>query len=140
MKRNEHFILLILFIFLTGISFAQDRFGEKSKEIDHLMNLCHKYRMFTGSVLVGKQGNIIYHKAFGMANRSWNITNRCDTKYKIGSLTKQFTALLVLQLVQAGDEPGQVGRLGIHSRTVHREPEPVHPRVVQAEGAGQHGR
>ena len=60
MKKNEHLILLILFLFLTGISFAQDKFGDKNKKIDQLMNLCHQYRMFSGSVLVGKQGNIIY--------------------------------------------------------------------------------
>jgi CubicO group peptidase (beta-lactamase class C family) len=73
---------------------------DKTDKIDNLMNLCHEYRIFSGSVLVAKQGSIIYKNAFGMADRRWNIPNRVNTKYKIGSITKQFTALLIMQLVQ----------------------------------------
>jgi CubicO group peptidase (beta-lactamase class C family) len=75
---------------------------EKAGKIDQLMQLNHEYRLFTGSVLAAKQGNIIYRKAFGAADRRWEIPNRVNTKYKIGSITKQFTAMLVLQLVREG--------------------------------------
>ena len=72
----------------------------KTEKLDYLMNLCHDYRIFSGSVLVAKQGNIIYQKAFGIADRRWNIPNHVNTKYKIGSITKQFTALLIMQLAR----------------------------------------
>ena len=57
---------------------------------------------FTGTVLVAKKGKIIYEKAFGMADRELNVPNTIQTKFEIGSITKQFTAAAILQLVQAG--------------------------------------
>jgi CubicO group peptidase (beta-lactamase class C family) len=38
----------------------------------------------------------------GLANREWNVSNTVQTKFRIGSLTKQFTAAAILQLVEAG--------------------------------------
>ena len=92
----------VYFIFLCCTCTADLPEGEKAGKIDQLMLQCHEYRLFTGSVMVAKHGNIIYQKAFGIADRSWNIPNSVDTKFKIGSISKQFTALLVLQLVQEG--------------------------------------
>lgn len=57
---------------------------------------------FNGSVLVARQAMIIYERAFGLANREWNIANDLQTKFEIGSMTKQFTAMLILQLVNDG--------------------------------------
>jgi CubicO group peptidase (beta-lactamase class C family) len=61
-----------------------------------------KVNDFSGAVLVAQQGKIMYEKAFGMANREWNIPNGAETKFQIGSLTKQFTAAAILQLAEAG--------------------------------------
>ncbi len=49
-----------------------------------------------------ESGRVIYKKGFGMANREWNIPNKPETKFRLGSITKQFTAMLILQLVQEG--------------------------------------
>jgi CubicO group peptidase (beta-lactamase class C family) len=57
---------------------------------------------FSGSVLVAKNGVPVLRKAFGLANREWDIKNTPDTKFRIGSITKQFTATAILQLVEAG--------------------------------------
>ncbi len=54
---------------------------------------------FNGSVLVARRGHVIYERGFGLANLEWNVRNDVNTKFEIGSMTKQFTALLVLQLV-----------------------------------------
>lgn len=91
-------ILCYFLIFFSNC--AAEIKPDKAEKIDHLMNLCHEYRIFSGSVLVAKQGDIIYQKAFGIADRRWNIPNHINTKYKIGSISKQFTALLIVQLVQ----------------------------------------
>ncbi|MFI5098401.1 MAG: serine hydrolase domain-containing protein [Candidatus Acidiferrales bacterium] len=57
---------------------------------------------FSGSVLVAREGQIVYQHAFGYANLEWKIPNDLQTKFEIGSMTKQFTALLVLQFVNEG--------------------------------------
>lgn len=103
--RKELVVILncfVCFFFLPLLGTAAESTEEKAEKIDQLMRLSHEYRMFTGSVLAAKEGNIIYRKAFGIADRRWKIPNRVDTKYKIGSISKQFTAMLVLQLVREG--------------------------------------
>ncbi len=57
---------------------------------------------FTGAVLVADQGKVIYREAFGLANREWEIANTVDTKFRLASVSKQFCAAIVLQLVQEG--------------------------------------
>jgi D-alanyl-D-alanine carboxypeptidase len=58
--------------------------------------------LFSGSVMVAREGRLLLRKSFGLANREWNIPNTPDTKFRIGSVTKQFTAAAILQLVEAG--------------------------------------
>ncbi|HEX8398794.1 MAG TPA: serine hydrolase [Pyrinomonadaceae bacterium] len=72
------------------------------QKIDVLLKQHHDYGQFNGSILVAENGKIIYKKGFGMANIEWNIPNQPDTKFRIASITKQFTATLVLQLVEEG--------------------------------------
>lgn len=55
---------------------------------------------FSGSVLVAKKGKIIFKEAYGKSNRKTNELNTVDTKFGIGSVTKQFTAMLIMQLVE----------------------------------------
>jgi CubicO group peptidase (beta-lactamase class C family) len=57
---------------------------------------------FSGTVLVAKNGVPVFRQAFGLANREWNIPNDPETKFRIGSITKGFTATAVLQLAEAG--------------------------------------
>ncbi|MBS0417797.1 MAG: beta-lactamase family protein [Proteobacteria bacterium] len=57
---------------------------------------------FSGSVLVARNGVPVFRRAYGLANREWNIPNTPTTKYRIGSITKQFTATAVMQLVEGG--------------------------------------
>ncbi len=55
---------------------------------------------FSGSVLVAKKGKIIFEEAYGKADRATNTPNSIDTKFGIGSVTKQFTAMLIMQLIE----------------------------------------
>src|SRR5262245_42346244 len=57
---------------------------------------------FRGGVLVGKDGKPLFRKAYGPADAEWDIPNTPDTKFRIGSITKQFTGMAILQLVEAG--------------------------------------
>lgn len=89
--------LLILFAFQTNSS-AQD----KAAKIDEFVKLYHNTGQFNGTVLVAEKGKVIFKKGYGLANIEWNIPNKPDTKFRIGSITKQFTSMLVLQLVEKG--------------------------------------
>ena len=71
-------------------------------QIDKIMQTRSSAGDFSGAVLVGRRGQILYQHAFGFANLEWNVPNDLQTKFEIGSMTKQFTALLVLQLVDEG--------------------------------------
>ena len=53
-------------------------------------------------MLVAHEGRILYEQAFGYANFEWKIPNDLQTKFEIGSITKQFTSMLVLQFVNEG--------------------------------------
>ena len=66
---------------------------------------------FNGTILVKKGNQIIYESAFGLANREWDIKNETDSKFLIGSLSKSFTALMTLILVDKGliDLNGTIG-------------------------------
>lgn len=94
-------ILYTLFIvtFMTATNaFAQ----QNVQKIDALLKQYYDYGQFNGSILVAENGKVIYKKGFGMANMEWAIPNQPDTKFRIASVTKQFTAALVLQLVEEG--------------------------------------
>jgi len=61
-----------------------------------------KREQFSGAVLVTKNGQPILGGAYGMADRERKVANALDTKFRIGSMNKMFTATSVLQLAQAG--------------------------------------
>jgi CubicO group peptidase (beta-lactamase class C family) len=91
------FLLTFLTVFSLP-SYAQ----EKTVKIDQFVSLHHQFGHFNGAALVADQGKVIYKKGFGLANMEWNIPNATDTKFRLGSITKQFTATLILQLVEQG--------------------------------------
>ncbi len=57
---------------------------------------------FSGAVLVAKGDEVLFKKGYGLANRSWNIANAPDTSVLVGSVSKQFASMLILQLAQEG--------------------------------------
>ena len=57
---------------------------------------------FSGAVMVAKNGTPIFESACGFANRERKISNRLDTKFRVGSMNKMFTAVAIGQLAQQG--------------------------------------
>jgi D-alanyl-D-alanine carboxypeptidase len=57
---------------------------------------------FAGAVLLAKNGKVLFNGAYGSADREKKVANNLDTRFRIGSMNKMFTAVSVLQLVQAG--------------------------------------
>jgi len=58
--------------------------------------------VFSGTVLLAKAGKPLYSAAFGEANKDFGVRNTLDTKFNLGSMNKMFTAVAVMQLVEAG--------------------------------------
>lgn len=93
-------LLCLAFIFF---SLKTDVYSqEKIDKIDALIQAYNDTGTFNGAVLVAENGKVIYKKGFGPANREWDIPNKPDTKFRLGSITKQFTSMLILQLVEEG--------------------------------------
>ncbi|WP_164021681.1 serine hydrolase [Pyxidicoccus trucidator] len=74
----------------------------KSQEIDRLVTKFHQLRKFNGTVLVADEKGLVLKKGYGSANFEWQVPNTPDTKFRIGSVTKQFTSMVIMQLVAEG--------------------------------------
>ena len=99
MKKSIKLIALCAILSLFTITtFAQD----KAKQIEDLLAKYTEYGQFNGSALVAENGKVIFKKGFGLANMEWNIPNQSDTKFRLGSITKQFTAFLIVKLAEEG--------------------------------------
>jgi CubicO group peptidase (beta-lactamase class C family) len=57
---------------------------------------------FMGTVLVARDGKVLFSNGYGFANAEHAVLNSVDTKFRLGSITKQFTALAVMQLADQG--------------------------------------
>jgi D-alanyl-D-alanine carboxypeptidase len=57
---------------------------------------------FAGAALLAKNGKPIFEQAYGLSDREKKIPNRLNTRFRLGSMNKMFTAVATLQLVQAG--------------------------------------
>jgi CubicO group peptidase (beta-lactamase class C family) len=84
---------------MGGCAFAAD---DAAAKIDKVVRAYYDAGLFNGTVLVADHGKVIYEKALGYANFEWQVPNTIDTKFRIGSVTKTFTAVLVMQQVEVG--------------------------------------
>jgi CubicO group peptidase (beta-lactamase class C family) len=57
---------------------------------------------FSGVAMIAKGNKVIFQKAYGMAEKVFDVPNRIDTKFNLGSMNKMFTATAIAQLVEAG--------------------------------------
>lgn len=73
-----------------------------SNKLDTYVKALVKNQNFHGSVLVAKEGNILINEGYGFANFEQNTLNKSQTKFAIGSVTKQFTAMAIMQLSEKG--------------------------------------
>jgi CubicO group peptidase (beta-lactamase class C family) len=102
-KSNRSLFKVLIFSIAFQL-FVNVCIGQTSKadKINELLSVYSKYDQFNGTILVAENGKIIYEKGFGLANMEWKIPNEPNTKFRLGSITKQFTALAILQLVEQG--------------------------------------
>ena len=95
-------IKTILITFLTfaisQIGLAQTNF-DKTK-LDNYFNALEQNNKFMGSVAVSKNGEVIYTKSVGFTDVENNVKSTDNSKYRIGSISKTFTAVLILKAVE----------------------------------------
>jgi Beta-lactamase class C and other penicillin binding proteins len=96
LRRTVQTILLL--VILSVVAAAQD----VATQVDEYINRYVKNNLFSGAVLVAKGGKVILSKGYGMANYELDVANVAQTKFRLGSITKQFTAMAILQLQEKG--------------------------------------
>jgi len=89
---------LAILLGLASISAGQD-IGAKA---DEYLTTWAKQGRFAGAVLIAKDGKILLRKGYGMANYELNVPNTPNMVFRIGSITKLFTAFSILQLEEKG--------------------------------------
>ena len=88
---------LLLFVFaFSSFTFAQDKFTR----MDSLLNYLYENNKFMGSLTIREGENVVFNKAYGFADVEKNIKADRFTRYKIGSISKTFTAVMVMQLIE----------------------------------------
>lgn len=94
------FILIAgFFLFAANCSAQADSLSGK---IDEYLTITNQSGLFTGAVLVSHNGKTLIKKGYGMANLEFDIPNTSQTKFDIASVSKTFTATLILMLQEKG--------------------------------------
>jgi CubicO group peptidase (beta-lactamase class C family) len=88
-----------IWLFLIALSAAAQ--SPLQQAMDY-MAITTKDGAFMGTVLVAKDGKTLFSNGYGFANAEHGVLNNVDTKFRLGSITKQFTAVAVLQLEEQG--------------------------------------
>lgn len=96
-------LIALAVVFAATASVAVQSDTGLTRRIDEYVTAHVTASDFSGVVLLAKDGQPLFLKSYGLANREWLVPNGPDTKFRIGSITKPFTALLVMQLLAAGD-------------------------------------
>ena len=76
--------------------------AEITAEIDAQVSALARADRFSGVVLVARGDRVLFHQAYGMAEKAFGVPNRPDTKFNLGSMNKMFTSVAIAQLVEAG--------------------------------------
>lgn len=92
-------IISIACIFVSLLGFGQN--AEYAK-LDSFFTTLEEQDRFFGSVAVSRAGEIIYSKAIGYADVETKVSNTNETKFRIGSISKTFTATLIMKAVEMG--------------------------------------
>ncbi len=99
-----YYLVLSLIIFLLGCSKSDENrqeFGENfdRNKMDSFFSILEEKNLSMGSVAIFKNGQVDYQKSFGQADIENSISPTSQTKYRIASITKSFTASMIMQLI-----------------------------------------
>lgn len=91
----------VIALILSGACLAQNK---NSIDVARMEQIVQSYvpKQFMGTVLVAQDGKVLLDQGYGFANLEWQIPNTPTTKFRLGSVTKQFTAASILLLEERG--------------------------------------
>ena len=99
---TRHLFQIAIFIILVaGFCYGNDP-AINTDEIDKILSKEFLPHLPGGVVLIAKAGQPIFHRAYGMADLELGLPMNKEHAFKIGSITKQFTAIAILKLVEKG--------------------------------------
>jgi len=106
MKRT-HLLKLICYLFIISGSIScgnssSSKPKSTKKKIDELVSKYHEIGQFNGCLLVVENGKVIYNKAFGVANFETGEPLTIDYRFRLASVTKQFTGMAIMILKEEG--------------------------------------
>src|SRR5213593_1105337 len=87
---------------LVAVFVATSCFAQDVARLDQIVQPYVQNKTFMGTVLVARGADVILSKGYGSANLEWGIPNTPSTKFRLGSITKQFTAASILLLEERG--------------------------------------
>src|SRR5260370_9998130 len=87
--------IAVLLTAAACLVFGQD--ADLAARLDRVLRAHQEYRKFMGAALGAKDGKVLLEKGYGMANLELDLPNRPNTKFRLGSITKQFTSTPILQ-------------------------------------------
>ncbi len=96
MNRLYFFFGLLLMV-KTGIAQTID-----TQKLDQFFDILNADNEAMGSITISQNGKIVYTKSIGYADANLTVVSNAQTKYRIGSITKMFTAVMVFQLIEEG--------------------------------------
>lgn len=96
--RRYSIVIILIITSLSSVGFSKS----PPAEIDSILTKAFDAGQINGAVMVVQRDSVIFNQAFGVADASWDIANKIDTRFVLFSLTKQFTAAVVLQLDEEG--------------------------------------
>ena len=99
----KNFKSVTFIILLTAYSFiANAQVDSLPQKLDAYLLAAHKENRFNGNALIAQHGKILLQKSYGYKNFSAHVLNDSNTIFQIGSITKQFTATIILRLQEEG--------------------------------------
>lgn len=93
---------ILSLLFAANALLAQTVSGIKGNRLDSIFTAYTKNYLFNGSVLVYEKGQVLLSKGYGIANANYQIPCSPQTKFKLASVSKHFTACAILQLAEKG--------------------------------------
>ena len=100
MKRSSPLVIAVQVLMLVCLPLAA-----WAQDVARMRDVVGRFvddKTFMGSVLVARDGEVLLSEGFGFANLEWKIPNTPTTKFRLGSITKQFTAAAILLLEERG--------------------------------------
>lgn len=99
MKTKRFFFLSLFLLSILQISEAQEADLSKTSQ---LLDSLEKHNKYMGTILLAENGQIKFAKSLGYADAENNIKNIIETRYRIGSISKMFTSVLIFQSIEEG--------------------------------------